>query len=200
MFNIIILKKAKIVVFASGNGTNAEEIFKYFHQHPSIEVKGLLTNNPRANVINRAAQHQIPYGVFNREEFGDTQYILKILENWEIDAIILAGFLWLIPAYLIEKYPDGILNIHPALLPKFGGKGMYGSRVHQAVLESGVKESGITIHLVNQEYDKGRIIFQERCDVFEQDTPESLASRIHALEHRYYPVIIERWLQQNNNL
>ena len=194
------MKKINIVVFASGTGTNAEEIFKYFSSHPTITVKGLLTNNPNAQVITRAAKHGIPCKVFNREEFADKEYFLNILNHWDTNAIILAGFLWLIPVYLIEKFPDKILNIHPALLPKFGGKGMYGMRVHQSVLDSGEQESGITIHLVNQEYDRGRIIFQKTCPVDEGETPESLASKIHVLEHRFYPTVAEQWLLQNNNL
>ncbi len=193
------MKNTNIVVFASGNGTNAEEIFRYFAPHPSIKVCGVLTNNPRANVINRAENHQIPCRVFNREEFRNGDLILGILQQWEADAIILAGFLWLIPVYLIDEYPNRILNIHPALLPKYGGKGMYGMHVHRAVLASGESESGITIHLVNQEYDRGKIIFQKRCQVNPQDTPETLATRIHQLEHRHYPLVIEQWLTGEND-
>ena len=189
-----------IVVFASGSGTNAEEIFKHFASHPDITVKGLLTNNPNAGAIKRALKYQIPFVVFNREEFANPQHMLEILDKWDTDAVILAGFLWLIPVYLIERFPDKILNIHPALLPKYGGKGMYGMRVHQAVLEARERTSGITIHLVNQEYDKGQIIFQKQCQVEDQDSPESLASKIHRLEHRYYPEVIEQWLLQNNQM
>lgn len=123
--------------------------------------------------------------------------MLAILDDWQINAIILAGFLWLIPEYLIHRYRQRIINIHPALLPKFGGKGMYGMRVHQAVLDSGEPESGITIHLVNERYDEGTIIFQKKCAVESGDTPESLAEKIHKLEHHYYPMIIEKWLTGN---
>ena len=121
---------------------------------------------------------------------------MNTLRNWDINVLILAGFLWLIPEYLIDQYQDRILNIHPALLPQFGGKGMYGMHVHQAVLDSGQKESGITIHLVNNQYDRGRILFQKRCSIDPQDTPDTLAVKIHDLEHRYYPQVIEQWLSQ----
>ena len=121
---------------------------------------------------------------------------MNTLRNWDINVLILAGFLWLIPEYLIDQYQDRILNIHPALLPQFGGKGMYGMHVHQVVLDSGQKESGITIHLVNNQYDRGRILFQKRCSIDPQDTPDTLAVKIHDLEHRYYPQVIEQWLSQ----
>jgi len=190
------LKQLYLAVLASGNGTNAEEIFKYFKDHSSFSVQGLLTNNPKAHVIKRATRNNIPCRIFNREEFTNGGKILRTLQQWNIDAIILAGFLWLIPEYLIDQYQNRILNIHPALLPQFGGKGMYGMYVHQAVLDSGQKESGITIHLVNKHYDKGTIIFQERCTIDAQDTPETLAGKIHILEHRFYPQVIEQWLSQ----
>lgn len=190
------MKQLYLAVLASGNGTNAEEIFKYFKDHSSISVQGLLTNNPKAHVIKRATRNNIPCRIFNREEFTNGGKILRTLQQWNIDAIILAGFLWLIPEYLIDQYQNRILNIHPALLPQFGGKGMYGMYIHQAVLDSGQKESGITIHLVNKHYDKGTIIFQERCTIDAQDTPETLAGKIHILEHRFYPQVIEQWLSQ----
>jgi phosphoribosylglycinamide formyltransferase-1 len=190
------LSRINIAVFASGNGTNAEEIFKYFHRHDSIEVVGTLTNNPKAKVIRRAANYHLPCYVFDRETFANEEKMLSILVNWNIDAVVLAGFLWLIPEYMIKRYPDRILNIHPALLPKFGGKGMYGMKVHQAVLDAGETESGITIHLVNQEYDQGKIILQEHCEVVPEDSAETLAQRIHNLEHQFYPRTIEHWLLQ----
>lgn len=190
------MKQLYLAVLASGNGTNAEEIFKYFKHHSSFSVQGLLTNNPKAHVIKRATRNNIPCRIFNREEFTNGDKILRTLQQWNIDAIILAGFLWLIPEYLIDQYQNRILNIHPALLPQFGGKGMYGMYIHQAVLDSGQKESGITIHLVNKHYDKGTIIFQERCTIDAQDTTETLAGKIHILEHRFYPQVIEQWLSQ----
>jgi len=188
------LKQQNLAIFASGNGTNAEEIFKYFKDHHSISVKGLLTNNPKAQVLNRAARYDVPGFTFNREDFRSKHHILEVLHQWNINTIILAGFLWLIPEYLIHRFQDRILNIHPALLPKFGGKGMYGKHVHQAVLDSGQEESGITIHLVNDQYDRGRIIFQERCPIDSQDTLDTLAEKIHKLEHVHYPRVIEQWL------
>ena len=178
------MTQINLAIFASGSGTNAEKIFEHFKGHESIAVRGLLSNNPKAYAITRATNHDIPYHVFNREEFQEAKQMLKILEGWDIDAIVLAGFLWLIPEYLIDRYPDRIVNIHPALLPKFGGKGMYGMHVHEAVLASNETETGITIHLVNQRYDEGKIIFQAKCAVEGQDTPESLASKVHRLEHR----------------
>jgi len=188
------LRKINLAVFASGNGTNAEEIFKYFDHHSAVSVKGVFTNNPNAHVVERASRNSIPCFIFTKEEFIAGTELQKLLEKWNIDAIILAGFLWLIPGYLINLYPDKILNIHPALLPLFGGKGMYGKYVHQAVINSGKNESGITIHLVNRQYDKGKIIFQKRCKINPDDTPATLASKIHQLEHRYYPEVIEHWL------
>lgn len=198
MFETLILKKINIVVFASGSGTNAEEIFKYFKAHPRVRVKGLLTNNPKAKVITRAQNHHIPQIVFDRSEFNNKAYMLEVLDRWEVEGIILAGFLWLIPIFLVDRYPQNILNIHPALLPNYGGKGMYGMHVHQAVLDANEKESGITIHLVNQEYDQGDIIFQKRCLIDATDTPETLAAKVHQLEHQYYPQVIERWLLQKD--
>lgn len=190
------MSKINLAVFASGNGSNAEEIFRYFDLHSAIQVKGVFTNNPNAFVLERASRNNIPSFIFTKEEFIAGTKLTKLLEKWNIDAIILAGFLWLIPGYLINLYPNRILNIHPALLPQFGGKGMYGKYVHQAVIRSGQKESGITIHLVNPQYDKGQIIFQKRCKVDPADTPETLASRIHKLEHRHYPAVIEQWLKE----
>ena len=188
------MNRINLAIFASGNGTNAEAIINYFKDHQEIHVGGLLSNNPDAFAIQRAQNHHIPYVVVNRTEFKNSAFILEQLDNWGIDAIVLAGFLWLIPEYLVVRFQDRILNIHPALLPKFGGKGMYGSHVHRAVLASGEKETGITIHLVNQHYDEGAIIFQKNCQVNEGDTPETLAAKVHQLEHKYYPQVIEEWL------
>ena len=188
------MSKTNLAVFASGNGTNAENIFKYFDHHSTVEVKGVFSNNSNAYVLERASRNKIPYFIFTKKEFIDGTELTKILGKWNIDAIILAGFLWLIPGYLINLYPNKILNIHPALLPHFGGKGMYGRYVHQSVIDSGKKESGISIHLVNGQYDKGEIVFQKRCKVDPNDTAETLASRIHKLEHRHYPEVIEQWL------
>lgn len=187
-------KNKRIAVFASGNGTNAEEIFKYFNDHPDIEVALLLTNKSDAPVVNRAARFDIPVVCFNRATFYQTREIPELLLSNQIDLIVLAGFMWLVPSDLVRAFPDKIINIHPALLPKYGGKGMFGSYVHEAVIAAKEKESGITIHYVNERYDEGNIIFQTRCEVEAGDTPAMLASKIHQLEHRYYPKVIENLL------
>ena len=181
----------KMAIFASGNGTNAQRIIEYFHGSHKISVGLILTNNPQAYVLERARNAKIPTVCFNRKEFYDSNFILDILSVQGISFIVLAGFLWLIPEYLLNAYKGNIINIHPALLPKYGGKGMYGMRVHEAVIQSGDKESGITIHHVNQHYDEGQIIFQAKCPVEPGDTPESLAERVHQLEYKYFPEVIE---------
>ncbi len=183
-----------IAIFASGNGSNAQTIAEYFCNHPEIRVSLILTNNPAAYVIQRAAHLAVPSFIFNRETFYQTSLIENFLIEKGVTFIVLAGFLWMIPPGLIEAFPDRIVNIHPALLPRFGGKGMYGKHVHEAVLNSGCKESGITIHLVNNRYDEGRILFQATCPVLPGDTPETLAERIHQLEHRHYPEVIEQFV------
>jgi len=182
----------RIAIFASGSGTNAENIMLRFRNHPYITVACVCTNRADAYVTERAKKFEVPVYVFNKQAFTETGDVLEYLKSNRIDWIILAGFLWLVPVSLIETYPDRIINIHPALLPKYGGKGMYGDNVHRAVIENDEKESGITIHLVNREYDKGAPLFQAHCPVEPGDTPESLAARIHGLEHRYFPEIIEK--------
>lgn len=186
------MKKRKIAILASGSGTNAQRIIEYFMDNPTVAVSMILSNKKDAYVLVRADQFNIPTMVFDRQTFYETDEIPKLLQKNEIDFVVLAGFLWLIPVNLIRAFPQKIINIHPALLPKYGGKGMYGSYVHQAVLDSGDKESGITIHYVNEEYDKGSIIFQEKCIVLPDDTPESLAQRIHQLEYNHFPEVIEK--------
>lgn len=186
------MKPAKIAIFASGSGTNAENIATYFAGRNDINVSYILSNKSDAFVLERAKKLGIPTLVFNRQEFYETNHILRFLKRESISWIILAGFLWLIPEYLIDGYPGRIINIHPALLPKYGGKGMYGGKVHRTVLESGDKESGISIHYVNKEYDKGDIIFQARCKVDDSDTPETLAARVHKLEYAHFPKVIEK--------
>lgn len=185
-------------MFASGSGTNAEEIFKYFKHHPSIEVVLLLSNNPDAYALQRAKKHGIQSSVFNRKEFTDGTVIPSLLKKKSVTHIVLAGFLWLLPEYLLRSFPDRIINIHPALLPKYGGKGMYGSKVHEAVKASGELETGITIHLVNDRYDEGRILFQSRCSIGENFTPEEIAACVHKLEHEHYPREIEKWVEAFN--
>lgn len=184
----------KLAVFASGNGSNAEKIFEYFQGRNNVVVALLLTNNPNARVIERAKQYNVPVAVFDRKKFYDTNEIVELLLRHKIDLIVLAGFMWLVPPALINAFPNKILNIHPALLPKYGGNGMYGDFVHKAVVEAKEKESGITIHFVNENYDEGQIVFQEKCIVEPGDTPETLAGKIHLLEHRFYPQVIENIL------
>jgi len=180
-----------IAIFASGNGTNAEHIAKYFAGNPRINVILILTNNKKANVLSRAKRLKIPARVFDRNMFYHSDEVLELLLDKKVDLIVLAGFLWLIPGYLIDAFRGKIINIHPALLPKYGGKGMYGSYVHQKVIENGDPTSGITIHYVDEKYDSGQVIFQKEIPVLKDDIPDSLASRIHELEYEYYPKIIE---------
>ena len=184
----------RIAIFASGSGTNAERIVTYFREHPSIEVALILSNKADAYVLERARNLGIPVAVFDRQQFRDSDIVLNILKNNRIDFIVLAGFLWLAPNHLLNTFHGRILNIHPALLPKYGGKGMYGMNVHEAVIASGDTESGITIHQVNERYDRGDIVFQARCPVLPGDTPETLANRVHLLEYEYYPIVIEQQL------
>lgn len=190
-------KKFSIAIFASGSGTNAAEIFNYFRHHSSIEVALLLSNNPEAYVLERAKKFGIPVKVFNRQEYKETEILLNWLKENHITHIILAGFLWLIPDYLLKAFPHHIINIHPALLPKHGGKGMYGMKVHETVKHLQEKETGITIHEVNEKYDEGKIIFQAKCVVQPTDTPEQIASKVHELEYKHYPEVIERWILQS---
>ncbi|MGC3947392.1 MAG: phosphoribosylglycinamide formyltransferase [Chryseolinea sp.] len=193
------MKKARIAIFASGNGSNAEEIIQYFKDHPSIQVSLLLSNNPDAYALKRAENHGISFKSFDRKTYRESTEVLNWLEDSHITHIVLAGFLWLIPAYLIEKYPDHILNIHPALLPKHGGKGMYGMKVHEAVKASGDRETGITIHLVDSRYDEGKVVFQATCQINEQDGPEQIAAKVHDLEYQHFPKTIESWIFSSYN-
>lgn len=181
-------------IFASGAGSNANKIIEHFRNNKQVKVALIVCNNPKAGVLQIAADNNIPVMLVNRKGFYETEACLDELKLHNIDLIVLAGFLWMIPGYLIKDYPDRIINIHPALLPKYGGKGMYGENVHKAVIEAGEKESGITIHYVDEHYDNGDIIFQATCPVFPADTPASLAQRIHALEHTHYAEVIEKIL------
>jgi len=187
----------RIAIFASGSGTNAQRIMDYFSTSNTIEVALLLSNNPDAYALTRAKNAQIPTRIFSKVEFKDSTVIVDELKAAKIDWIVLAGFLWLIPKSLIQAFPTSMLNIHPALLPNFGGKGMYGMNVHKAVIETGAKETGITIHKVNEEYDKGEIVFQARFDVASTDTPETVAEKIHALEYDYFPIVIEEQINKS---
>ena len=183
----------KIAVFASGSGTNAGAIMEYFVGNPHIQVALVLSNRPDAYVLQRAAERSVPAEVFSRDTlYNSPGEILSTLRRYDIDFIVLAGFMLLVPREIVENYPERIVNIHPALLPKYGGRGMYGDHVHRAVIDAGEPESGITIHYVNDRYDDGDIIFRHSLPVLPEDMPESLAGRIHMLEHRWYPEIIER--------
>jgi phosphoribosylglycinamide formyltransferase-1 len=181
----------RIAIFASGSGSNAEKICAYFSDRTDVQVNLILTNNPQAGVIQRARKYSIPVIVFDKKTFYDTDRIVEILKNNHIDLVVLAGFMMLIPASLLEKYSEKMVNIHPALLPKFGGKGMYGHFVHEAVVAGGEKESGITIHFVNENYDEGNIIFQASCEITETDTPDDVARKVQVLEHEHFPRVID---------
>lgn len=183
-----------ICIFASGNGSNAEAIIAHFSGHSSINIALIISSRSDAYVLERAANHQIPYVVLNRNTFKQTTELLEDLDKYQVDFIVLAGFMWLMPSYLVSAYPNKIVNIHPALLPKYGGKGMYGEHVHNAVISADESKSGITIHYVNEHYDEGAIIAQEMCEVLPNDTAESLAEKIHKLEHQHYPRVIEELL------
>lgn len=185
----------QIAIFASGNGTNASAIIEYFQHHPSIKISLVLTNNPEAGVIKVAHAQKIISTIVSRDFFSNEERMLKLLNALNIDMIVLAGFLQLVPEFLLNKFPSRIINIHPALLPKHGGKGMYGMKVHRAVLESGEKESGITVHFVNEHYDKGEIILQKTVAVTAVETPETLSAKVRELEHEWYPKTIEKILQ-----
>lgn len=180
-----------LAIFASGSGTNAQRISEYFNENEKIKVSLILSNKPEAFVLTRAEKLGIPYFVFNRSEFYHSPTVLEKLKEYAIDIIVLAGFLWLVPEYLTQAFPNRILNIHPALLPKYGGKGMYGGKVHEAVKEANEPETGITIHYVNERYDEGQIIFQGKCGLTTEDTPETIADKVHELEYEHYPRVIE---------
>lgn len=187
----------RIAIFASGSGTNAQKIIEYFSTSKDVVVDSLWSNDENAYALIRAEKLGIETFTFDSDEFYRSNEILYRLYDHRIDMIVLAGFLWLVPKNLTELFT--VINIHPALLPKYGGKGMYGMNVHKAALASKDKESGITIHQVNQDYDKGKIIFQATCPVVRGDTPETLAARIHELEHQHYPRVIEEILLQEED-
>ena len=189
--------KKKIAIFASGSGTNAEKFFEYFKNSSQIEITLVLSNNPQAYALERARNHKVPTHVFSRSEFQHSEEVLNMLRDEKIDYIVLAGFLWLIPANLIKAFPDRIINIHPALLPKYGGKGMYGMRAHEQVKRNEESKTGITIHLVNEAYDEGKILFQKETMIKPSDAPKDIAHKIHALEHKYFPEIVESFILKN---
>ncbi len=184
----------KLALFASGTGSNVRNLHTWFRDRPDVQIALLVCNRPDAPVVTFAREAGIPVRIVTREEWSRPEGLVEELQQAGLTGIVLAGFLWLIPEALIQAFPNRILNLHPALLPKYGGKGMYGMRVHEAVLEAGEKESGITVHYVNGRYDEGAILFQARCPVLSGDTPESLADRIHQLEHQWLPVVIDKLL------
>ncbi|MDA8979839.1 phosphoribosylglycinamide formyltransferase [Chitinophagales bacterium] len=184
------MKAVKLAIFASGRGSNAEAILQ-FQSQANYEVALIVVSRSEALVTNLAREKGIPLIVLEKERFQQEILLLESLNEYGIELICLAGFLWKIPDYLIKAFPERIINIHPSLLPKYGGKGMYGSKVHEAVVASGERESGITIHLVNEEYDKGKILFQAKVPVYEKDTAADLASRVLALEHKHFPTVIQ---------
>lgn len=188
-----------IAIFASGSGTNAQNIIKYFYSSENIRVKLVLSNRKEAKVLERATQLNVKCMVFNKQDLYESNSVLNILKKEEIHWIVLAGFLWLIPENIIEEYNNHVINIHPALLPRYGGKGMYGLNVHRAVIENKDKETGISIHMVNKEYDKGKIVFQAKCPVSVNDTPEKLAQKVHELEYKHFPQVIEKVIRETKD-
>jgi phosphoribosylglycinamide formyltransferase 1 len=188
----------RLAIFASGAGTNAENIIRYFQSNHETVVEIVCCNNPQAAVLQRVQKLHTPCLIFNKKDFYESEKIETFLLDLKIDLIVLAGFLWLLPEKLVKAFPHKIINIHPALLPKFGGKGFYGSKVHEAVLESGENISGITVHYVSDRFDEGEIIAQFTCAVNENDTTGTLAARIQELEYRHYPKVIEQLLEKIN--
>lgn len=184
-----------MVVFASGSGSNMENIANYFNHNPTVEVSLVVCNNAKAGVLQRAERLGIPVEMIDRKSFYETDQLTQKLIHLGADLLVLAGFLWLLPPSLVQAFQQRIINIHPALLPKYGGKGMYGNKVHEAVVAAGEAFSGITIHYVNEHYDEGDILFQERIALNPNETPSSLAERIHELEYRCFPEVIERWME-----
>ena len=185
-----------IAIFASGSGSNAENIIVYFQGRENINIAVVLSNKSDAFVHERAKKHHIPSITFTKKELEESDKVLQILNEYKINVIVLAGFLLKIPTNLIAAYPNSILNIHPSLLPKYGGKGMYGHFVHDAVVAANEKESGISIHYVNAEYDEGDVIFQARCSVLPDDTPDDVAKKVQALEHKHFPQVIEQTIDR----
>lgn len=183
--------KKKIAVFASGAGTNAENLIRYFSENGLAEIALVVSNRGNAGVLERARSLGVPALVFPKDDWSAGDAVLTALQKYCIDFVVLAGFLLRIPDLLLHAYPNKIINIHPSLLPKYGGKGMYGDRVHEAVVAAGEKETGITIHYINGHYDKGDIIFQATCPVLAEDTPNDVARKVHQLEYEHYPRIVE---------
>lgn len=190
---------ANIAILASGTGTNARKIVEYFVKHPAIHVSLIGSNKKSAGVLELCKEYDIARFSFDRKFFQDESKMLHILKEEQIDYVVLAGFLWKCPDYLIQKFPEKIINIHPSLLPKYGGSGMYGHFVHEAVCANKEKESGMTIHLVNEEYDQGRVIFQKKCELEPNDGPEQVQAKVQVLEHQYFPPVLEEYILHFEN-
>ncbi|MBT8234548.1 MAG: phosphoribosylglycinamide formyltransferase [Saprospiraceae bacterium] len=188
------MSKTNIAIFASGSGSNAEKIIAHFDKHDNIQVSLIISNNKDAFVLQRGKNHNIQTQVFSKKEFHSQDKILACLKSHEIDFIILAGFLLLIPQKMTIEFKDRIINIHPALLPKYGGKGMYGHHVHQAVFDNFEKKSGMTIHLVNEKYDEGKILFQDKVELLSTDTPDIIGKKVLALEHKHFAPVVEKYI------
>jgi len=188
--------KKRIAIFASGSGSNAQKIMEHFKRSPDAEVVLILTNNPQAYVLQRADNFEVPSHIFSRSEFYDTDDIIKLLKNLQVDLIVLAGFLWLVPPSILKAFPNKIINLHPALLPKYGGAGMYGDHVHKAVLANKEDESGITIHFVNEVFDEGEIIHQSKFKIDSGDNLEMIKFKGQQLEHQHFPRVVENLLKK----
>jgi phosphoribosylglycinamide formyltransferase-1 len=186
----------RIVIFASGSGTNAENLIKFFHNRENASVIQILTNNPHAKVLDRAKKLKVSALSFNKIAFTETDDVLNILKSSQPDVIVLAGFLWKFPEHILKAFPNKVINIHPALLPKYGGKGMYGRHVHEAIIANNESETGITIHYVNEQYDEGAIIFQSKCAVNQTDSAQDVANKIHKLEMEHFPKVVEALLNE----
>ncbi|WP_370390209.1 phosphoribosylglycinamide formyltransferase [uncultured Winogradskyella sp.] len=190
----------RIVIFASGSGSNAENLIRFFENSPDISVVQVLTNNPKAKVLDRCKKLKISAFSFNRIAFTETADVFSLLKASKPDLIVLAGFLWKIPENILKAFPNKIINIHPALLPKYGGKGMYGMHVHRAVVENKETKTGISIHYVNENYDEGALIFQAECEVLPKDSPEEVAAKIHELEMEHFPKVVQQLLQKQDKI
>ena len=185
-----------IVIFASGSGSNAENLIKFFHNSDNASVIQVLTNNPHAKVLDRCKKLNVNALSFNRIAFSKSEDVLNILKASQPDLIVLAGFLWKFPEFILKEFPNKVINIHPALLPKYGGKGMFGMHVHDAVVENKETETGITIHYVNENYDEGAILFQTKCEVLPTDSAEDVAAKIHLLEMEYFPKVVNQLMNE----
>ena len=191
------MDKINIAIFVSGSGTNCENLIRYFADSERVNIALVVSNKPDALALERAQKFGVPTAVTPKPELNNPDVMLPLLQKYDIGFIVLAGWLPLIPNFLIDAYPHRIINIHPALLPKYGGKGMYGHHVHEAVVAAGERESGITIHIVDQHYDRGTTLFQARCTVTPEDTPDTLAAKIHLLEKEHFPRVIDETIKRS---